>query len=473
MKNISISDITLRKNSGEHTALSFNEKLEVAKQLDKIRVDVIETAPIKGGKTDVLFLHTVASLVTNSILACPTGLTEESVEQAYDAIKGAVKPRLVVSVPVSTVQMEYVCKMKPAKVLELVEKLVTKAKSLCDDVEVSFADATRAEAQFLGTIIEKAVECGAKTVNLCDDAGAMLPDELEAYVKNILETVNIPDGIAISVECSDRLHMAVAEAICAVEAGAAQIKTVVGGDGVSLGSFAQILREKADNLGIATGVDMTRVENAVSKLSFLGDNKAAFQNSPFDNGTGVNPFAGIMVRAEDDIKTVCETVNKMGYELSGEDMKNVYAEIKKAAEKAKKPVSAKEIDSIIATVAMQVAPTYKLVSYVINSGDIITPTANVELTKNGETFRGFCVGDGPIGAAFLAIEQITGHHYELDEFRIRSVTGGSEAMGSALVKLRHNGKLFSGSGVSTDIVGAGINAYINALNKICFEEDVK
>ena len=469
MSDISISDITLRKNSAEGSALSFNEKIEVAKQLDKICVDVIETAPITGGKTDVLFLHTVASLVTNSVLACPTGLTEQSVEEAYDAIK----PRLVVSVPVSTVQMEYHCKMKPAKVLELISKLVSKAASLCPDVEVSFADATRAEKDFLKSAITAAVENGAKTVNLCDNAGAMLPDELEAYVKEIRESVEALYGVVLSIECSDRLHMAVAEAICAVEAGAAQIKTVVSGDGVNLKSFSEILREKADSIGVSTGIDMTRVENCVAKLSFVNDTKAAVAASPFDNGTGINPFAGITVSAEDDIKTVSDTITKMGYELSGEDMKNVYAEIKKAAEKAKKPVGAKEIDSIIATVAMQVAPTYKLKSYVINSGDIITPTANIEITKNGEVYRGFCIGDGPIGAAFLAIEQITGHHYELDEFRIRSVTGGSEAMGSALVKLRHNGKLFSGSGVSTDIVGAGINAYINALNKICFEEDVK
>lgn len=122
---------------------------------------------------------------------------------------------------------------------------------------------------------------------------------------------------------------------------------------------------------------------------------------------------------------------------------------------------------------MQVAPTYKLASYVINSGDIITPTANIELTKDGESLRGFCIGDGPIDASFLAIEKITGHHYELDDFRIRSVTRGHEAMGSTLVKLRHNGKVFSGSGISTDIVGASINAYINALNKICFEEEVQ
>ena len=161
----------------------------------------------------------------------------------------------------------------------------------------------------------------------------------------------------------------------------------------------------------------------------------------------------------------------MGYELSDEALKAVYAEFKKAV--GKKSIGAAELDNIIAATAIQDSPPYKLASNVISSGDIITPTANLELVRDGETLRGFCIGDGPIDAAFLAIEKITGHHYELDDFRIRSVTRGHEAMGSTLVKLRHNGRVFSGSGISTDIVGASINAYINALNKICFEEEVK
>ena len=136
----------------------------------------------------------------------------------------------------------------------------------------------------------------------------------------------------------------------------------------------------------------------------------------------------------------------------------------------KKKIGAKELDAIIASVAMQVAPTYRLKSYVMNNGNIITPTAQIELETGGETKHGFCIGDGPVDAAFLAIEQITGHHYELDDFQIRAVTEGREALGESVVKLRSDGKLFSGRGISTDIVGASINAYINALNKICFEE---
>ena len=175
----------------------------------------------------------------------------------------------------------------------------------------------------------------------------------------------------------------------------------------------------------------------------------------------------IKLNPTDDINTVKMIVEKMGYELSEDDNKRVYDEFVKL----KKQIGSRELDAIIASVTMQVAPTYKLKSYVVNNGNIITPTAQVELDYKGESKQGFCIGDGPIDAAFLAIEQITGHHYELDDFQIQSVTEGREAVGSAIVKLRSEGKLYSGKGISTDIIGASINAYINALNKICFEEE--
>ena len=162
-------------------------------------------------------------------------------------------------------------------------------------------------------------------------------------------------------------------------------------------------------------------------------------------------------------------VVRLGYELSDEDNEKVYESFKTIA--ASKTVTDAELEAIVASVALQVPPTYVLDSYVINSGNKITATANVLLLKNGAEQRGISVGDGPIDASFLAIEQIVGHHYELDDFQIQSVTEGRDSMGSALIKLRAGGKLYSGNGISTDIVGASIHAYINALNKIVYEED--
>ena len=168
------------------------------------------------------------------------------------------------------------------------------------------------------------------------------------------------------------------------------------------------------------------------------------------------------------IGEVSHAARVLGYDLSDEDLARVYESFGALA--AKKPVSARELDAIIANAALQVPPTYRLVSYVVNSGNIIAATAHIVLTRNGESVQGLSSGDGPIDAALMAIEKIIGHHYELDDFQLQSVTSGREAMGEALVKLRDGGKLYSGRGISTDIVGASIRAYLNALNKIVYRE---
>ena len=159
----------------------------------------------------------------------------------------------------------------------------------------------------------------------------------------------------------------------------------------------------------------------------------------------------------------------MGYDLSDEDNAKVYEAFLRVARK-KQFVGTRELDAIIASTALQVPTTYRIDNYVINCGNVITATANILLDRQGEKLRGVGVGDGPIDAAFLAIEQIIGHKYELDDFQIQTVTEGRDAMGSALVKLRADGRVYSGNGISTDIIGASIRAYLSALNKIIYEE---
>ena len=161
-------------------------------------------------------------------------------------------------------------------------------------------------------------------------------------------------------------------------------------------------------------------------------------------------------------------VSQLGYDLTEEDSAKVYEEFLRVCEN--KTVSARELDAVVASVALQVPPTYKLVSYVINSGNIISTTAQITMEKDGKQLQGICLGDGPVDAAFLAVEQIVGHHYELDDFQIQSVTEGKQALGSAVVKLRNGGKLYSGTGISSDILSASVRAYINAVNKIVYEE---
>ena len=165
-----------------------------------------------------------------------------------------------------------------------------------------------------------------------------------------------------------------------------------------------------------------------------------------------------------------KVASRLGYDLSEEDGAKVYDAFKAIAARKEK-VGAKELDAIVASAAMQVPPTYTMDSYVVTSGNTISATAHLKLHRHGKILEGVCIGDGPIDAAFLAVEQITGQHYELDDFQIQAVTEGREAMGQTVVKLRANGKVYSGRGISTDIVGASIHAYLSALNKIVYEEE--
>ncbi|MBR5826208.1 MAG: hypothetical protein IKY78_03885 [Clostridia bacterium] len=469
MEKLSIADITLKQAAKKSEyVLSFREKIEIAKLLDKVNVSVIELPAIVKEKTDVLLIKSISSCIRNSILAVPVNLEEQDVERVAEALKGAHKARIQIVVPTSTVQMEYICKKKPPVVLEMIKELVSKAKSLCADVEFVADDATRSEADFLYTAIEAAVEAGATTVTLCDTAETMLADEITTFVDDVYANVPALENVCVGIQCSDKMSMAAACSISAVKAGVREIKvtSIAGTEAASLEPVSQAVKAHSDELGLESCIKMTEFHRISKQIEWIANAKRA-KNTPFDSAFGAlnDDF---VLNEHDDISEVTKAVKNLGYDLSQEDITKVYDEFKRISRK--KAVGAKELDAIIASAALQVPTTYFLDSYVINSGNIIPATANITMTKNGEKISGLAGGDGPIDAAFLAIEQIVGHHYELDDFQIQSVTEGQEAMGSALVKLRNDGKLYSGKGISTDIIGASIRAYLNALNKIVYEE---
>jgi len=463
MGRIKIADITIREACGNsRVSLSFKEKMEVAKQLDNLLVDVIEM-PKVSGQTESLLVKSLAPIVKNSVISVEAGLDRSEVEKAWAALSGAKKPRICISVPTSPVQMEYLCGMKSKKILEMVPGIVSYAKSFTADVEFNCQDATRSEEDFLVQIISSAIGAGATGVNLEDTAGVMLPEEFDTLIQHLTERIPELKNIPLSVTCSDSLDMACANAITSVRSGASEIKTtLLGKSAPGLEEVVNLFSERGDSLHMEIGQKRPEVEKILRKLSWMDQNK----------GSGVRIFAGEEGAVKEeldldetaDISKVIRAVKKLGYELSDDDNAKVYKEFKRVSEKKK--IGTKEMEAIIATASLQVVPTYQLVNFVINSGNIITPTAQVTLEKDGNNLKGLSSGDGPIAAAFLAVEMVVGVHYELDDFQIQSVTEGSEAVGNALVKLRYNGKLYSGSGISTDIIGASIRAYLNAINKI-------
>lgn len=467
MRKISFVDVTLRECSRCGIALTFKEKIEIAKLLDEVRADVVETPPITDGKLDSLFLRTISPLLKNSVLSCPAGFSLEEVENAARAVSGARKPRLLVSLPVSITQMEYALHKKPGEILELVALLTSRCASLCREVEFSAGDAFGAEPEYLRRAVETAVDNGAKVISVSDAEGSALPEEFASLIGGLYSAVPKLAGATLGAECGNALDMANACVFSAVKAGATQIKACAHGKfSPSLKSAVRAVTLKGHVLGAYCGVDSTRIIRATNKIRSIADYISKKETS-FDNVLEA-PSARVLLDDAADASKVDQAASVLGYELSPEDSGKVFEAFKRIS--VKKQVGAKELEAIIASVSRQVPPTYKLQSYVINTGNVISSTANIVLEKGARTLRAVHMGDGPIDAAFLAIEQIIGRHYELDDFQIQAVTEGREAAGEALVKLRSSGKLYSGRGISTDIVGASVIAYINALNKIVYEE---
>ena len=463
MKKISITDITLRR-AAEGGQLGFKEKLEVAKALDKINVSAIELPPLTENKADSVFVKTLASLIHNTALAQPVGLTADSARRAWEAVCKADRPRLIVDAPVSSVQMEYIARKKPEAMLETIKDQVSLCVLMCPDVEFCATDASRAERDYLCQAIRAAIQAGAGSVSICDTAGILLPEEFGAFLKDLYEKIPELRNVFVKVVCDDALELAGASAVQALGAGASGVKTCLMGTGApKLRTLCGIVQHRGESLGLFTAVKITELDRTLQRLNrFMGVEikEAAAPAAPDDSVT---------YDSQDSIAAVAEGVKALGYDLSEDDLAKVYEEFLRLA--ARKPVSRRELDAIVAASAMQVPAAYALESYVINSGNIITTTACLKLRHQEESQEVISTGDGPIDAAFKAMESATGRHYELEDFHIDAVTEGKEAIGRAIVRLRSEGRLYSGSGVSTDIVSAAIRAYLGALNKIVYEEN--
>ena len=467
MNEVRISDVTM-KQVGKGFSLSFKEKLELSKMLDKLGAAVIEVEGIQQAKIDSLRIKSIATAVKRSVVAVPVELNRESVQLTWNALKEARHPRLQVVASVSPVQMEYIFHKKPDAMLAAIRDTIIACCEVARDVEFIADDATRSDGTFLYTAVEAAIAAGATTITVCDTAGTMLPDEFTAFVNTLYENVPALKDVTLGISCSNALAMADACAIAAVRAGAREIKAAAYQmDNISLADISRVLAAKGDACGVYCAVRTTEMKRIINQMTWMCETGRS-KNSPFDNG--VQELGdGFVLTSHDDMHAVLQAVEKLGYDLSEEDGANVWAAFQSIAAR-KEEISSKELDTIVASAAMQVPATYVLESYVITSSNVISTVAHIKLKKNGQVLEGLTPGDGSIDAAFMALEQIVGCHYELDDFQIQAVTEGREAMGETLVKLRSNGKLYSGRGISTDIVGASIQAYINALNKIVYEE---
>lgn len=460
MKKIRITDITLKKLAQDRQlSLLFREKTAIAACADKLGVDAVELAPIKNVREDTIIYKTISQTVKDAIVTLPVGFTAEDVKNAWECIKEAKSSRLQVELPTSTVQMEYLYHVKADKMLEKIASLTKEAKALCSDVEFSALDATRADEDFLIKAVKAAEENGADVITICDDAGVSLPSEIADLVKKVKNAVAIP----VYVELSNRINMAVASACEVIKAGADGLKcAMTGKDALIAGELSDAIEARKDAIGAETNLENTKIHASVDEML------SKITHETYED-KDVSEKKKILLDSESTLSDVSHAANILGYDLSDEDNGKVHKALMQVCEK-KESVGSKELEALIASNAMQAPSTYHLESYSTNCGNLINSMSQIVLKRDGELLSGVSTGDGPIDSVFRAIEQSIGFHYELDDFQVQSVTDGKEALGSALVRLRSNGKLYSGNGISTDIVAASIRAYLNALNKIVFEE---
>ena len=461
MRKINISDITLKKLSEDRAvSLLFREKSAIANCADRFGADSVELPAVKNIREDSIIYKTIAKNVQNAALVIPVGFSADEVATAWECVKDAKSPRLQVELPISTIQMEYTYHVKQSVMLEKIGELIAAAKALCADVEFSALDATRADEDFLIASVKEAEAKGANVITVCDNAGVSTPEQIAQIIAKVKAAVSVP----VYVQVSDRINMGVASAFSAIAKGADGLKcAMVGKDALLTGEISDAVNTCGAQIDAEIKLDNTNIHASIEDIT------ASITHDTYEAGNTVNEKKKILLDSDSTLAQVADAAAVLGYDLSDSDIGNVYKALTQVCEK-KGAVGAKEFEALIASSAMQAPSTYHFETYTTTSSNISNAMTQIVLKNNDEVICGVSSGDGPIDSAFRAIEQCIGHHYELDDYQVQSVTEGKEALGSALVRLRYNGKLYSGNGTSTDIIAASIRAYINALNKIVFEE---
>ena len=462
MRKINVTDITLKKLLEDRAvSLLFREKSAIANCADRLGVDCIELPAVRNAREDSIIYKTIANNVQNAILAIPVGFGADDAAVAWECVKDAAKPRLQVELPVSTIQMEYTYHIKQAVMLQKIGELTKAAKAFCSDVEFSALDATRADEDFLIEAVKQAQANGASVITVCDNAGVSTPERIAALVAKIKAAVSVP----VYVQVSDKINMATASAFAAVGKGADGLKcAMVGKDILLTGKLFDAMAACGGEIDAEIKLDKTKIHTSIEGMV------SSINHEAYETVNESVEKKNILLDSDSTLVQVTSAAAALGYDLSDADVGNVYRALKQVCEK-KEAVGAKELDALIASSAMQAPSTYHFETYTATSSNHSNSMSQITLKYHDELICGVSTGDGPIDAAFRAIEQCIGYHYELDGFQVQALTEGKEALGSATVKLRNNGKLYSGNGISTDIVAASIRAYINALNKIVAEEE--
>lgn len=498
MDNVIIFDTTLR--DGEQAAggaLNIREKLDIAKQLEKLGVDVIEAGFPISSPGDFEAVSLISKEVRTPVICPLAHANADAVDQAWEAVKEAKHPRIHVFLSASDIHLFYQLKKSREEILETSRDMVARAKKYVDDVEFSPMDASRTEPAYIYQVLEVVIDAGATTVNIPDTVGYSTPEEYGDLIGGILKNVPNISRAVVSVHCHDDLGLAVANSLESLKRGARQVECTINGIGeragnASLEEIVMAIKTRKDFYNLTTNINTAQIyktSRLVSELTgfMVQPNKAIVGANAFRHESGIHQDGVIKMPITYEImnpKTIgipasslvlgklsgrhafSERLAELGYSLNEEDFNRAFAVFKELADK-KKEVTDRDIESLIAQELRTVSEIYHLDLIQVSCGDKGVPTASVKLiTADGEVLADAALGTGPVDAVYKAINRLVNVPNVLTEFTVKSVTEGIDAIGEVLIRIESEGTTYTGRGADTDIIVASAKAYMNALNRL-------
>ena len=497
MERIRIFDTTLR--DGEQSpgfSMNINEKIRMARQLEKLGVDIIEAGFPIASQGDFEAVSQIAQSVSGVQVAGLARANERDIDRAWEAIRTARLPRIHTFISTSDIHLTHQLRKSREEVLAMTAAAVRRAKSYTDNVEFSAMDATRSDWDYLCRVIEAAIDAGATTVNIPDTVGYAVPSEFGALIAYLKENVPAIDRAVISVHCHNDLGLATANAIAAVQNGARQIECTINGIGeragnTSLEEAVMILYTRKEHMKLATGIRTTELY-ATSRLLTritgvaVQPNKAIVGANAFAHESGIHTDGLLKDKITYEIMTpesvgviksslvlgkhsgrhaMKDELQKRGYELSDDTVNKIFERFKDLADK-KKDLYDEDLETIVAEIVLRAPEKYKLINLNVVSGSFAIPTATVQMEVEGALIKDVGMGDGPVDAAFKTIAKITRTKSTLLKYNVDAITGGTDAQGVVTVRLEEDGREIVGRGAHNDIIMASVLAYLNALNRL-------
>ena len=490
-----IFDTTLR--DGEQSpgaSMTKDEKLRIARALEKLRVDVIEAGFAIASPGDFEAVKLIADTIQDSVVCSLSRAMDADIDRAAEALGGANAGRIHTFIATSPIHMQHKLRLPPDQVVEQAVRAVKRARNLCPDVEFSCEDAGRSEIDFLCRIIEAAIDAGARTINIPDTVGYAIPHQFADTIRQIITRVPNADKAIFSVHCHNDLGLAVANSLAAVTAGARQVECTINGLGERAGNAAleeivMAIKTRKDLLNVETRIQTENILAASRLVSGITGfpvqpNKAIVGANAFAHESGIHQDGVLKHRETYEIMSAQSVgwhtnklslgklsgrnafrsrLEELGIELSGEALNAAFARFKQLADR-KHEIFDEDLQALVTDTLTEVEEHIRLVHLEVTScmGEI--PVATVQLTVDGVEKTSSAEGSGPVDATFKAIEQIVGSQASLQLYSVNAITQGTDSQGEVTVRLEKAGRIVNGNGADTDIVVASAKAYINALN---------